>query len=260
MTLSSQAWQTLSSANQAAWTSYAAGHPIVDALGQSIKLTGSQYFIKCQAALYNVGGPAITMPPVSSVVNPLVPVQLLATSDGFAAVAWQAGTSGDYVAIAVSKYTSLGVNFQKTFHQIGAVDAATDVFDLSAGLAGFAGSPSVGNKVWVRLTPVNSYGLTGTPVIVQVPVVAAGTLPAPVDTSTVAHTLTTTWAVPAAGGILFTFQGPAAIGPWTLQSTNVGAGSPNNQTGFTTGQYGSSIVLDTATGLFTARSSGVVIM
>lgn len=260
MTLSSQAWQALTSAQQAAWISYANGHPIVDALGQSIKLTGSQYFIKCQAALFNVGGPAITDPPVSSSVTPVAPAFSAAFDAPLAVVSWTPGAGTDYVAIAVSKFTSLGVNFQKTYSQIGVSTADIGFFDLTTGFVSFAGSLAVGTKMWVRLTPVNQYGLTGSPVYLQIPVQSTTTVPSAVLTSTVATDLTATFATGPATANVYAFQGPTSAGPWTLFGEDTMVASPLTLTGITSGQYGTVILQDAATGLFGLRPAGHVIM
>ncbi len=109
----STAWAGLSGANQAAWIAYANSHPITDALGQSITLTGHQMFVAVATQLANVGAAAPTIPPVSSVVVQQVPT--------------------------VFTVTHLGV--------------------ITVTL------PGTGAKVFLKVTPVNQYGVTGTPVI-----------------------------------------------------------------------------------------------
>jgi len=260
MTLASQSWQAITAAQQNAWISYATGHPIVDALGQSIKLTGSQYYIKCNAALLNVGAAQISDPPVSSSVTPeaIVAFQV----DTTPAVYIQRATSviTDFVAIAMSKATSLGVNFQKTFRQIDASTADVAFFDETAGALTIMGTITVGTKAWLRLTPVNEFGLTGSPLIVQTNVIAPPAIAVAVLTSTVAGHITATWSGAPTVAQLYYQIGPAAIGPWGGVQTGPIGSSPQNITGLGSTQYARVLLQDTVTGLFGVWSAGHVIM
>jgi len=66
----SQAWKGLGQAARDAWIAYAAAHPRLDALGQSIVLTGLQYYVGVQTLLQLVGAGANPYPPgYSSVLN-----------------------------------------------------------------------------------------------------------------------------------------------------------------------------------------------
>lgn len=175
--LSSGAWSSLTSAQQAAWTSFAASYPITDALGQSITLTGHQMFVRCSTSLINVGQAVPTTPPATNAVPDVSSVTFafsIATGisfDGFT------GTPGDFVALAVSAPMSPGRSFNKTFWQPLGEPGYTDASSApglmpTATYAAQFGTPVIGQAVFCKVTPVNVGGFNGTPAIVRTLVVA----------------------------------------------------------------------------------------
>jgi len=161
-------YAALTSAQQAAWTAYALNYPIVDKLGQSIKLTGQQMYVSITAALVNAGGTATVAPPLSNAVTaPVVSVASFVHSTGVMTITLAGtGASTDYICLAFSKPRSSGTSFNKTFWQ-QLVVAASSTGAATYGTAYIAqfGSPAVGQRVFYKFTPVNQYGVTGTPVI-----------------------------------------------------------------------------------------------
>lgn len=164
---SSTAWSTLTAAAQASWISYAASHPITDALGQSITLTGHQMFVSVATALQNVGVAIPSAVPVSAAVTAPVASVFTVTHLGVITITLSGGGSAsDFILIAFSRPVSAGVTFMKTFWQQTHV-AASSVGAATYGTAYVTefGTIPVGTKVFLKLTPVNQYGVTGTPVI-----------------------------------------------------------------------------------------------
>lgn len=170
-------WASLTAPEQAAWTSFAAGHPITDSLGQSVVLTGQQMFVRCQTSATNVGAGPISDPPASTAVPDVTAATFtfsVATGisvDGFT------GAADDHVAVAFSRPVSPGVSFMKTFWQPLGTDgynAADDApLDLTTAIyAAEFGAPVAGQAVFCRITPVNQYGFNGTPKIVRAIVTA----------------------------------------------------------------------------------------
>jgi hypothetical protein len=162
----STAWAGLTAANQAAWIAYANSHPITDALGQSITPTGQQAFVGVAASLLNVGVAMPTIPPVSSVTAaPVVSVFTVTHAGVITLTLAGTGVMADFILIAFSAPVSAGVTFMKTFWQqlhvpgnsVGAATYGT------AYVAQFGTIPA-GSKIFYKLTPVNQYGVTGTPV------------------------------------------------------------------------------------------------
>lgn len=81
----SQAYANLTDAQAAAWREYAANHPVTNRLGRSHTLSGSNWFVACNARLLAAGGLTQTLPP-----NAPAPTGSLILS---AAVAAGAGTA-----------------------------------------------------------------------------------------------------------------------------------------------------------------------
>ena len=164
----STAWSALSVTNQNSWISFAAGHPITDALGQAITLTGHQMFVAVSTQLLNCGAALPTVPPVSTAVfNAGAPTFTVVSAGAITLTPTGAGVAADFALYAFSPWVSAGVTFQKTFWQAGHV-AGNSVAAIVATTAyhNQFGTPPVGSKVFAKVTPVNQYGVTGTPVII----------------------------------------------------------------------------------------------
>lgn len=163
----SSAWSSLSATNQAGWTSFASAHPITDALGQSITLTGHQMFVACATQLQNCGQPIPTVAPASATVGGVIPVTFTAVHAGAITLTpTGTGAAADFMLLAFSPIASGGVLSQKTFWQLthiaGNVVAAQVV---TAAYTAQFGAPLAGQRIFYKVTPVNQYGVTGTPQI-----------------------------------------------------------------------------------------------
>jgi hypothetical protein len=163
----STAWAGLTPANQAAWIAWANAHPITDSLGQSITKTGHQAFVGVCASLLNCGSAAPSIPPVSAVVVAPICTVFTVTHLGVITVTLTAsGGASDFILMAFSAPQSPGITFCKTFWQQTHLPG-TSIGGATYGTAYVAqfGTIPVGSKVFMQLTPVNQYGVTGTPVI-----------------------------------------------------------------------------------------------
>lgn len=164
----SSAWAALTSAVQASWTAYANSYPITDALGQSITLTGHQMFTAVNAMLQNCGAAISSTPPVSQTVGSPGAVTFTAVSAGAITVTpTGTGAAGDFMLISFSAPLSSGVSFNATWWQAthvagnsSAAYVATTAYHAQFGI------PAVGRRIFAKVTPVNQYGVKGTPVIV----------------------------------------------------------------------------------------------
>src|SRR5207248_219329 len=142
-------------------------HPITDALGQSIKLTGHQMYVAINSQLLNCGAAQVATPPVSSVVFAVGAVTFTAVSAGAITITLAgAGAAADFALIAFSKPQSSGTGFCKTFWQDKKVagNLSTANVETTAYHNQF-GTPPVGTRIFYKVTPVNQYGVTGVPVI-----------------------------------------------------------------------------------------------
>jgi hypothetical protein len=163
----SSAWAGLSAADQAAWINYAAAHPTTDSLGQTITLTGQQMYVAIGTQLINCGEDLPSSPPVSSVVaTPTMSVFTVTHAGVITITLGATGSADDFLLIAFSAPQSAGITFCRTFWQQTVVpgNSAGGATYGTAYVAQFGTIPA-GSKVFIKLTPVNQYGVTGTPLI-----------------------------------------------------------------------------------------------
>lgn len=163
----SSAWATLAAALQAAWVAYADSFPITDSLGQTIKLTGHQMFVAIQTNIANAGIAASTAVPLSNAVFGPAPVTFTFSHTTGGSIAFTAGGATDKLLVAYSKPMSPGRSFNRTFTQQSAnVGNTTPITITAVAYSAIYGTPSVGQKIFARVTPVNQYGVSGAPVFV----------------------------------------------------------------------------------------------
>lgn len=172
----SSAWQTLTSAAQAAWTGFAAGYPVVDSLGQSIVLTGHQYFVGVNTSLLNAGQEINLAPPTNTTLNPLAPVTIYCDGSGTFIFGFSTPVSGDFALVAASKILSAGRLFNRAFSQFAVGDSTIGFVDISNQFTAQFGGPIAGKRVFGRLVAVNSSGMSASPVIVNTTVAAPSAL------------------------------------------------------------------------------------
>lgn len=161
----SSGWSALTVAVQAAWSSYAASHPITDALGSSITLTGHQMYVSCATQLANCGAAAPAGAPAASAVFSAGAPTLTAVHAGAITLTPTGlGGASDFLLYAFAAPVSGGVSFVKTFWQAGHV-AGNSVVPIVATTAYTTqfGALSANQRLFCKVTPVNQYGVTGTP-------------------------------------------------------------------------------------------------
>lgn len=163
----SAAWQSLDSTLQNAWTSFAHNYPTVDALGQSVVLTGQQYFIGIQTSRLNAGQDMnFNVPTNTSIPSIDTPVLDIA-SDGTITVSVASIAPGDFVIVGCSKVLSNGVNFNQSFSQFAVLDSTQLSVDITDVYEAQYGHAVGGRKIFARFKCVNSSGMTGPDLIIQ---------------------------------------------------------------------------------------------
>jgi hypothetical protein len=169
----SSAYSALTPANQLAWIAAAATHPVTDALGQSITLTGHQLFVAINTQLLNCGGTVVTAPPASfSVFSVSGSTASFSVATGIAVTVVTTGLVTDHILFSLSKPVPGGRSFWNTFQQnmIKAGNAAT-ISLSTAGYAAVFGTVVANQRVFMKLTPVAASGVTGVPLVIPVTVV-----------------------------------------------------------------------------------------
>jgi hypothetical protein len=164
----STAWAGLTSAEQAAWATYADSHPYVDRLGASFKLTGHQMFVGIAVNRLNINKIIINTVPVSDVVNPVSGLALTATAGTPAlSLSWTSGGGDDFLFFQFAKPQSSGRSYVSNYWgSFFDTDDNTPYNALSAFVAQF-GALAIGQRIFARVTPLNQYGVRGTPVVVS---------------------------------------------------------------------------------------------
>lgn len=162
----------LTTAEQDAWTSFAAMHPITDSLGQSVTLTGQQMYVRVTASALNAGvTPSMTPPADVSPAN-IAPASATFSILTGLTVTFNPGPATQFVTMGLSQPVSAGRRFWKTFWQPPGGDGFTtsDSGTLPLTTALYAaqfGAPVVGNRVFTRLTSIGAEGFNGPPVIIS---------------------------------------------------------------------------------------------
>lgn len=162
----SSAFASLTQEQIESWNTYADGHPVVNALGQSVKLTGHMMFVSLNAQLLNCGEDINTEPPSDSSVFAPVVGGVLADDEPNLSVEFDAVPAESFLLVAASRPVSPAVTFQKTFRQFAVAPAAAVNSDITAAVTSAYGALVAGQKIFLKLTPVNANGVTGIPVIV----------------------------------------------------------------------------------------------
>lgn len=130
----SQAWaNVLTAAQRTAWAVYAANVSTVDSLGQTIKLSGIDWYVACNGVRTSAGVATISAAPTTFTLLPVTPptVTGTVTSTGLATVSftgtdiWATNSAGGLV-FQFSRPQSLGVTFFKSPFQVaGTIHGAT---------------------------------------------------------------------------------------------------------------------------------------
>ena len=164
----STGWSALTATVQAAWTTYADGHPITDSLGQSIKLTGHQMYVAVATQLHNCVAAAPTAPPISSsVAAPVLTVFTAVASTGIVTITMTvSGASTDFILVAFARPQGSGRNQVTAYWQASVLPGnSTGNATTGALVTAQFGALVAGQRLFLKLTPVNQYGVTGTPLI-----------------------------------------------------------------------------------------------
>lgn len=168
MTAASQQWQTLSQAQRDAWQSYAAEYPTKGSLGTTHKRDGFHAFVSN----------AINLTLTSGTVSGNLPASRKITYPGTAAFTMNAGSetfdltwtvaipTGNFLLCQYSPPRSPGYSFNAQYCLLSMQGTgAVSVNDAGNYVNRYNGWNS-GDKVFVRLTPINASGIAGVPLTV----------------------------------------------------------------------------------------------
>jgi len=158
LTTASQAWKTLDPADVDGWNAYATTHGVLDSLGQTIYLTGHQWFVKVNTALAAAGLSQVTAPPGNIAIA--VP-QVTIVDETVAAFEITSATdySGADVTVQVfcSPPMSPGTAFNGDYRLVATVatPGPGDTLVSEAELVAKWGTLAAGMKFYLRFTGVS---------------------------------------------------------------------------------------------------------
>ncbi len=165
----SKLWQAITDAQRAQWSAVADGYPYVDSLGQTIKLTGHQFFVACNSQLLNCNKAQIADAPASTAVWGMTTLTASASVGGgtLNVVLTGNGTADDSLLVACSPQVSPGVSYNNRYWQTLVTGGVDDTINVAFQYTQEFGALVEGRKIFIRCTPVNEYGVTGTVQVVS---------------------------------------------------------------------------------------------
>lgn len=88
-------WATAGDANHANWNQYAVAHPVTNWTGTPMRLTGMNWFVRCNITLARMGLAAVLTAPLIAGPDPIVGFAVTNPAD-YIQVAWTAPQTGNY--------------------------------------------------------------------------------------------------------------------------------------------------------------------
>ena len=164
----STAYSALSETLAAAWGAYAASHPITNRLGQSVVLDGHAMFVRVNTARANSGMALSDGLPVTEEVsfNPALASAEATPATLFVTVGNQGAATK--VLIQAGPPRSLARTYEGLWSQLAvAPPSSAAPIDVGAAYAARYGLPALGKAVFVRLVPVSTEGVQGSPLVIR---------------------------------------------------------------------------------------------
>jgi len=150
----SSQWSALAAAARASWATWAAEHPVVNRLGQSIILTGHACYVQLNTRLDKAGDTWLTAPPISAAPTPLLTATLTADigagSTELAFTATPLGTD-DRIWLTAAVVDSEGINYIKNITKLISVTAKAQAtgYDYKTDIEARFGTLIVGQRIVV---------------------------------------------------------------------------------------------------------------
>lgn len=158
----SQGWRGLTDAQRSSWNDATTSYPKTDQFGNIYYLTGAQLYQSLNNTLQVVSGTALTEPPVPDSVEAITSASFTmangtpAASLTFAPTPVPANTA---YMIYATPGVSPGVNFVKNQFRlitVAAAAASSPLDFLTAYTTKFGSVPAAGQKVFLKIVPVNT--------------------------------------------------------------------------------------------------------
>lgn len=145
-------WRGLTDAQRLAWKNFAMSFTVVNSLGQTINLTGTQCFVKVNCVNNLLTRATVLVPPALPAFIALT-VTALTAAAGTAAMTLTGTTpaAGTTFMLYCSGQISAGVSYCNNWKFIGACPSFTTTADILAQFEAVFGAPVAGKKVMVKV-------------------------------------------------------------------------------------------------------------
>jgi hypothetical protein len=160
LTVRSQAWRGLTEAQRAAWNAAVSNFATTDVFGDLKNPTGFNLYQKLNNNLSTVGAAVISVPPIPAAVSTVeLQSAVYDISDGTFDMTLSGNVpAGTAMKIWATPGLSAGISFVKSeYRLIGIAPAATVTpYDFEADYVAKFGTPALGQKIFIKVTFVNT--------------------------------------------------------------------------------------------------------
>ena len=145
-------WRGLTAAQRLAWRNFANSFTVVNSLGQTINLTGTQAFVKVNCVNNLLSRATVLVPPALPSFIALT-VSALAAAAGTAAMTLTGTTpaAGTTFMLYSSGQISPGISYNNSWKFIGACPSFTTTANILALFEAVYGAPIAGKQVMVKV-------------------------------------------------------------------------------------------------------------
>lgn len=158
----SQAWRALTQPQRDAWNAAVPDFATTDIFGDLRNPTGKNLFTKLNTNLTNIGQPTTNIPPALDAVDAVFAGTVtISVGTPTYEVDFTGAGSNVHVLVWATPSVSAGKSFVKSeYRLIGSFSgSASSPFDFESAYLSKFGAPTIGEKVFIALQPINS--LTG---------------------------------------------------------------------------------------------------
>lgn len=151
----SQEWQALTAAQREAWTEWARQHPITNALGAQILMSGAQAYSRLNTRINTAGGTLITVPPTADPPDALLTIALAADiGAGDVDITYTATplAAAEHLWVRSAVVTSPGITYITNLLRFTVVSSAAQAspLDIESAVAAIWGTLQVGQTLHVE--------------------------------------------------------------------------------------------------------------
>jgi len=170
LTALSQAWQGLTDNQRAAWKAWAQANPVINRLGESRVLSGSQAYVQINGVLGAIGSSYVDVPPggtAPAALTSLVVDADIGAGDFDLTYTATPLAADDKLYIQACRVASAGVTYVNNLLRLIGVTASAQAspFDVESLFEARFGTPNVGDTVHFAVSVVDSVtGLLSQPI------------------------------------------------------------------------------------------------